>query len=162
MNTQPTQSDSLGPKDTALTNILERFERSVRGETLLPDENEYDLICARQDIKDLFAVKALSAPKLDETVESNDLTFEQQQEVSVILENFRNNPSNSNKYRYELFAWIAAHYAAKEQEAVLRARIDERLSTLATNDGKIIYVDGAHNPTKPDKAIGTWKDKEAV
>lgn len=34
------------------------------------------------------------------------LTFEQQEEISAILENFRKNPSNSNKYRYELFAYI--------------------------------------------------------
>ena len=35
-----------------------------------------------------------------------ELTFEQQQEISRIIENFKNNPSNSNKFRYELFAYI--------------------------------------------------------
>jgi len=34
------------------------------------------------------------------------MTFEQQQEVTRILEAYRANPSNSNKYRFELFAYI--------------------------------------------------------
>lgn len=35
-----------------------------------------------------------------------ELTFEQQQEITKILELYRRNPSNSNKYRYQLFAYI--------------------------------------------------------
>lgn len=35
-----------------------------------------------------------------------ELTFKQQQEITEILEQYRSNPSNSNKYRYHLFAYI--------------------------------------------------------
>lgn len=35
-----------------------------------------------------------------------ELTFEQQKEITRILEGYRANPSNSNKFRYELFAYI--------------------------------------------------------
>lgn len=35
-----------------------------------------------------------------------ELTLGQQQDITDILENYRNNPSNSNKYRFELFAYI--------------------------------------------------------
>jgi hypothetical protein len=34
------------------------------------------------------------------------MTYQEQKEVDRILEDFRNNPSNSNKYRYELYAYI--------------------------------------------------------
>jgi hypothetical protein len=37
---------------------------------------------------------------------SKEMTFEQEQEVTRILEGYRSNPSNSNKFRYELFAYI--------------------------------------------------------
>lgn len=38
-----------------------------------------------------------------------ELTFEHQKEITRILEGYRSNPSNSNKYRYELFAYIEEH-----------------------------------------------------
>jgi hypothetical protein len=41
-----------------------------------------------------------------ERVSEPELTFEQQQEITKILELYRTNPSNSNKYRYQLFAYI--------------------------------------------------------
>lgn len=34
------------------------------------------------------------------------LTFAQQQEITKRLEGYRTNPSNSNKWRYDLFAYI--------------------------------------------------------
>jgi hypothetical protein len=47
------------------------------------------------------------------------MSFEQQQEITAILESYRTNPSNSNKYRFELFAYIdkilAAHQAEVER-----------------------------------------------
>lgn len=49
------------------------------------------------------------------------MDFEQQQEVTKILEDYRNNPSNSNKYRFELFAYIDKALEQAEQAA----RVDE-------------------------------------
>lgn len=37
---------------------------------------------------------------------SKELTFAQQQEITKRLEGYRSNPSNSNKWRYDLFAYI--------------------------------------------------------
>lgn len=34
------------------------------------------------------------------------MTIEQQRQVNEILDNFLKNPSNRNKYRYHLFAFI--------------------------------------------------------
>lgn len=34
------------------------------------------------------------------------MTYEQQVKVDEILDKFRDNPSNSNKYRHELYAYI--------------------------------------------------------
>ena len=38
--------------------------------------------------------------------DSLELSFEHQQVLTEILEDYSNNPSNSNKYRYQLFAQI--------------------------------------------------------
>lgn len=35
-----------------------------------------------------------------------ELSFGQQQEITGILEAYRSNPSNSNKYRHDLFAYV--------------------------------------------------------
>lgn len=43
------------------------------------------------------------------------MDFEQQQEITKILEQYRNNPSNSNKYRFELFAYIDKALEQAEQ-----------------------------------------------
>lgn len=35
-----------------------------------------------------------------------ELTVDQQEHITQILEGYRSNPSNSNKFRYDLFAYI--------------------------------------------------------
>ena len=67
-----------------------------------------------------------------DTQGEQELTFEQQQEVSAILEAFITNPSNSNKFRFGLYAWIAAHTTQAIELASVRARIDE-LNELKAN-----------------------------
>lgn len=42
-----------------------------------------------------------------------ELSFDQQQDITQILEAYRSNPSNSNKYRYELFEYINDLLATK-------------------------------------------------
>lgn len=49
---------------------------------------------------------------------SDELSFEQQQDITKILELYRANPSNSNKYRFELFAKINSIISHHTQEAV--------------------------------------------
>lgn len=44
------------------------------------------------------------------------MTTEQRREVDRILEDFRKNPSNSNKYRHELYAFIDDLIEEKEEE----------------------------------------------
>lgn len=50
-----------------------------------------------------------------------ELTFEQQQEISQLLEQYSKRPSNSNKIRYQLFGYIDQH----TEKRVAEARIDE-------------------------------------
>lgn len=108
--TKPTQSDSL--------------DVIIRENVQLGNDNGQPYIINTDDAVD--AIQALYAPKPDETVEK-------------ILQAVYNNGRMADKKLLEtnkedILPWmsvnqaeavLAAHYAAKEQEAVLRARIDE-------------------------------------
>jgi len=61
----------------------------------------------------------------DLTHDPAELTFEQQKELTAILEDYRNNPSNSNKYRYNLFAKIDEYLAQATRRAEVEGAIRE-------------------------------------
>lgn len=55
-----------------------------------------------------------------------ELTFEQQEEISELLEGYKNNPSNSNKFRYNLFAYIDEVM----QQAIIKAMNEATIKEL--------------------------------
>ena len=64
---------------------------------------------------------------------SDELSFEQQQDITKILELYRSNPSNSNKYRFELFAKInsiVAHHTKEAVEAAREKAIDDCIAVV--------------------------------
>lgn len=67
----------------------------------------------------------------------NEMTFEQQKEVTTILENYRRNPSNSNKFRFELFAYIDALI-----QQVSDQRVREFAARLKQYNGAYIGING--------------------
>jgi hypothetical protein len=56
-----------------------------------------------------------------ELEEATELTFPEQQRLTEILEQYRSNPSNSNKYRYHLFAEI---------DAIMTERVDTHIEAI--------------------------------
>lgn len=77
-----------------------------------------------------------ATPATNEPVDDPDeLTFEQQQEITKRLEGYRSNPSNSNKWRYDLFAYINEQLAQRDQQnkKKLLGLWPEKLSTNERN-----------------------------
>jgi hypothetical protein len=73
-----------------------------------------------------------------------ELTFEQQEELTHILEAYRNNPSNSNKYRYQLFAKIDEYIASHAPAALL-----DRVERDSRNEGRIeVLREVVNNPDR--------------
>jgi len=92
------------------------------------------------------------------TKTNDELTFEQQQEITVILEAYRANPSNSNKYRFELF-----EYVNKLMESSLlqdRKRLIERLETGGV--GKDLKISDSNTNLEKTLAHGYNKAKKEI
>ena len=64
-----------------------------------------------------------------------EITFEQYQEIDKYLEDYKNNPSNSNKYRFGLHAYTANLIAIKETERAIK----ELTNTMPHTDGMRHY-----------------------
>ena len=61
-------------------------------------------------------------PNNSNTPEMNELTLEQRHEIDEYLENYSRNPSNSNKYRIGLHAYIESLLTAHENKVQLQLR----------------------------------------
>lgn len=76
----------------------------------------------------------------------SELTFCEQQQLTEILELYRSNPSNSNKYPYQLFAEIDVMFAQRDQQrlsAVLEAvelLRDVMEDQVGHHDGRLKFV----------------------
>lgn len=83
----------------------------------------------------------MTTPKQLSEVEPG-LTFAQSQEIDKYLEDYRKNPSNSNKYRIGLHAYVnellAAHTKATREQVV--AEIRGKLPKSAPEGG--VFEDG--------------------
>lgn len=60
-------------------------------------------------------------------IELRELSFDNQTDITGILEYYRSNPSNSNKYRYELFGYIDRILESRKRAllAAIRAELPD-------------------------------------
>jgi hypothetical protein len=66
-----------------------------------------------------------------------ELTFAQQQELTKILELYRSNPSNSNKYRFQLFAQINEYL-----QSLLAAAREDFATKIMLTPSEGLFDDG--------------------
>jgi hypothetical protein len=78
----------------------------------------------------------MTDPSLREAIE---LTFEQRQEIDKFLEGFKVNPSNSNKFRIGLHAYINEILATSLDRATVEA-LEGVLMKLPTNTTKAHFI----------------------